>query len=877
MSSAWKVLASGLVLTAAAIATAADPPPSKEQIAQWVRDLGSDSFAARDRASRMLWSAGRAAEDALAEAARSDDAEVRRRAGDLLEKFKWGIYPDTPAEVVELIRRYQGGPAEERQKVIKDLFDRGAKGCAALVKIARAEQDAELRQQLFLQISQEASRAVPQLLADDNFATLDELTELSLSVRAENPILQNYAAYWLLRGKLDERIAEQKARAERNDDAVARQALAFLYRARGDRDELRKVAEKAGRLDVLQAVLAEAGDWKALSRLAEKDDGSADAETLGLRAAYHRLAGNAVAFDGALVELRKLADDSAGGDPVWGPCKALLLNAGPGEVIERLAKTEKAPLAFDVLVAQLKVKEALEFADRSVERDRETAIILRLHKARALGLLGETEKAKEIFDDYGETLERNRDVSWADDLIKNEYRGGFRDKALEHLALVLAGPRGQGSEAGLLGSVYREQRERAVVWWKLLRQCRPDDKPAESLALLDRLLAGKVGGDELRTLLDDAAPRARNLPPPEREAWLLALGETALEAGLDDAGRGHLEQAALAGVSPAGFLKLGDHFAEKKQWEKAAEAYGQAQERDPSQPLPAWLRGWALQQAGRAAEGKKLMELAHWLPLGNEEVRHAFCKELLRRQNPEAREALRREVELAERTGQPNSYHAGELLRLAAAVAVEKKDYLRAADLQERALLRVLSPFTEFIENPAYVSVPHYIHALRARGLLAAGRVADARREIDYCQGLLPGNVDLAIGVAPELDRRGEKKLADEVFAKALAANEKVCTEYPRSAGHHNNLAWLCASCRRELDKGLEHASAAVKLAPEHAGYLDTLAEIHFQRGDQAKAVALMKKCVEMDPKRPYYRKQLKRIEAGDRNAEVPAANDDEG
>src|SRR5262249_6447737 len=113
-------------------------------------------------------------------------------------------------------------------------------------------------------------------------------------------------------------------------------------------------------------------------------------------------------------------------------------------------------------------------------------------------------------------------------------------------------------------------------------------------------------------------------------------------------------------------------------------------------------------------------------------------------------------------------------------------------------------------------------------------------------------------------------------FASALDANEKICKDYPGSATHHNNLAWMCACCRRELDKGLEHAAQAVKLSPDNAGYLDTLAEVHFQRGDKDKAVELMKKCLALDGGRAYYRKQLQRFEAGNRTADIPSVNDDD-
>ncbi len=45
---------------------------------------------------------------------------------------------------------------------------------------------------------------------------------------------------------------------------------------------------------------------------------------------------------------------------------------------------------------------------------------------------------------------------------------------------------------------------------------------------------------------------------------------------------------------------------------------------------------------------------------------------------------------------------------------------------------------------------------------------------------------------------------------------------------------------------------------------------VHFQRGEKDKALELMKKCVELEPQTEYFRKQLKRFEAGDPAAEVP-------
>jgi hypothetical protein len=64
-------------------------------------------------------------------------------------------------------------------------------------------------------------------------------------------------------------------------------------------------------------------------------------------------------------------------------------------------------------------------------------------------------------------------------------------------------------------------------------------------------------------------------------------------------------------------------------------------------------------------------------------------------------------------------------------------------------------------------------------------------------------------------------------------------------------------------------------LAPTSTNYFDTLAEVHFQRGDKDKAVAAERRAIELASKKSYYRKQLKRMEAGDPAVERPSENDE--
>jgi len=226
------------------------------------------------------------------------------------------------------------------------------------------------------------------------------------------------------------------------------------------------------------------------------------------------------------------------------------------------------------------------------------------------------------------------------------------------------------------------------------------------------------------------------------------------------------------------------------------------------------------------------------------------------------------------RTGQFDSWSTNNARRRVARAALAKKDYATVAALDERAMLECLKKSTGFVKPVAYLAVPHLVHRHRARALLAAGKTEEALKEIQAALSELPGEVDVFTQFVPELTRRARPKEAEELYQRGLKFYEKLCTDYPLSAVAHNSLAWLAARFHRSLDPGLTHAQKAVELAPKDSGFLDTLAEVQFQRGDKDTALRLMKKCVEMAPKREYYRKQLRRFEAGDPNTAVPEHDD---
>lgn len=873
-----------LPLAAPAAPDAKPAKPTKEQIAKWIKDLGDGDFETREEASKKLWEAGEAAEAPLRAALKSDDVEVKRRARELLDKFKWGIYPDTPKPVIALITDYQTADAAGKATAVRKFFAAGTVGIRALVRVARSEKREEFLGILFTEVGTEAPKAMPRLLAEKDYETAEALLDLSLAdMRQANAGIANYVAYWLLRGKLPARIAHHEALLKiadgKKETDKQYEILALLHRAAGNLEAARETADKGGRRALAENMLYEAGDWKALAARKDLTFGNSASEKLAYRAAFHRLAGDAKGMDEALEGLRKLAK-APGMTDRFAIAKALLLNDRPAEGVELLDGPD-LPRRFEILVAQLKIAEALALVDRA-KKDKDRFAEMEVLQARTLYSMGETDKATAIFDRLAKEIKPGQEQEWWKSLIDAEYRAGLRDRAFEHLAQALpVGPRNGDPTSSLFPKVFGERAVAAESLWAFLRQKTPAEKPVDTLKTLRGLLGGKLPAKTLTDLAEAGQARAKairseapagnaelhRLKDEEADRLLVGLAEAALAAGQESLALTCLEN----GKTGVALMRLGDLLAAKKEWDKAADRYRQAWEANRTQPLPLFLRGWALTQSGKAKEGKSWIELSHWLPLGEEALRRGFVRALAER----GHEAdAKRENELLLRTGQPGSFYVGEALRRRAFYDPDRKGPLKVALRHEQGMLRCLSSFVNFVQGGAYAGVPAMIHSQRARGFLAAGKVAEAEKEAALCRACQPGYVDLPISLVPGLDKLGRKKEATALFDQTLAVYEKLCRDYPRCAWAHNSAAWLSACCRRDLDKALEHAKKAVDLSPKSSGYLDTLAEVYFQRGDRDKAVAAQKKAIALDPKKPYYRKQLKRIEAGDPTAERPPENE---
>jgi hypothetical protein len=865
-----------LLVAGVAIASGTREVPSEREIAKAIRQLGDDDFATREKASQFLWLAGKAAEPQLKQALNNSDAEVKSRAKKLLDKLRFGVSPDTPKDIADLITRYRAADSNGKLALVQELLRKGMPGYQAVLRFAEGEENLADRQAVQHHLERESRLAAAALIAEGNAATAEEMLEKTAAAGIATAA-QNFAVYTLLRGGLDEKIAKYQPLAGEKGSANAAQVLTHLYRAKGDLAAARKAAEKSFKPDLIETVLFELGEWQELSRQAAPDGNPpTQIRVLSSLAAYQRLAANSDGFAKSLAAIKKFAEE---GQPQTArastAAQVLLMNDRPQEALALLAKAEARPMLFELLATQLKYREAFELADKALKESGADKLDMGIHKASTLALLGETDQARKLFSELVGDLNKLQDINLAARLIGAEQRSGFKDEAREHTAGILKRAQAGNlniSPSHLFDHLFPQKGGQAAQCWAVLSGRDSASEPQPRLKRLSQLMTGKAPAAELDAFLKEALDPARLGAANPGIELLSALGEICQVAGRLPQAQDYLERCATKTPTVATLLRVGDFFADQNDWKQAAERYGQAWEKDKTQSLALYLRGRALTRSGQEKEGQQLMDLAHLLPLAEASIRYYLADELAKRGL--AREALAERRLLV----QFDSYESRFALnpqRFSGEGYLAAGDYARAADCQERFRLRMLRSNATFTVTQGYLIVPHRVHAYRARMFLDQGKIEEAFKEAGLCSDYLAGDTRLAILLVPELEKRGRKADADKIYESDMRVLRQASQDYPKGAQIHNNLAWLAVRCRRHLDLALEHARKAIELAPETSGYFDTLAETYFQRGDRNHAIEAMKKCIALEPKRTYYHRQLKRIEAGDPSVEPPPEGGD--
>ena len=189
-------------------------------------------------------------------------------------------------------------------------------------------------------------------------------------------------------------------------------------------------------------------------------------------------------------------------------------------------------------------REAAELAQKAEGNDTSVFGKPRSLQARALHGLGETDKSLEIFTKLGEQINVQADAIWVGTADQDGVAAESQRTGLRPCGALFSRPRGT-LNSGSLESLFPRKGEAAFIWWQLLRQKFPNDKPATTLKKVAAIIRKEpypAGKDEtIEQLIRFGEDRAASLDPEER-SWVVTLGEGALAAGKEDLALGLWER-----------------------------------------------------------------------------------------------------------------------------------------------------------------------------------------------------------------------------------------------------------------------------------------------------------------------------------------------
>ncbi len=189
-----------------------------------------------------------------------------------------------------------------------------------------------------------------------------------------------------------------------------------------------------------------------------------------------------------------------------------------------------------------------------------------------------------------------------------------------------------------------------------------------------------------------------------------------------------------------------------------------------------------------------------------------------------------------------------------------KVDPVISANFGKRLFLHLTTGFGHL----SHYYLARYFKTSRTHDLMAKieqGDFEQAKAIFDQVNRFSPGSPSLIEVIVPRLDQLGQHGLADYMTQQAAVFFEDTLIRYPHSANNRNNYAWLLACANRRKDSSLRHAEMALKLRPDQATYIDTLAECRFARGEFEQAIEVIRKAIALEPDRRYYRDQLKKYQ----------------
>jgi hypothetical protein len=872
------VFSTAVWMAAAAPDTPAEPGSKRhgKPLGELIQDLADNKFRVRENASQEIWKIGEPALEALLEAAAGKDPEQAYRANELIRKIQLHITPDTDPAVIALVERYAKATPNEKIGLFDQMHKRRA--WRQMLKLYASETNPDLQSRLERLIEGVAVVAARERIIAGDPAGAREFLEMA---PADAAGLLALADFHRSQGSLDAEVKRAKTLTGRQADAWQ---LA-LHRAAGNLEAARISATKAGEPTIAAATSALLGDPLPWLQINESDGDGGGIHRPYTEAAIKRWQGHELrAAD--LEPLVRSANSKNREERQRGVNSLFLLGetalAEKGfSALSRLAafsyleSLERIPEALEMLgldpekpdyskwVSSYFERMAVEGAehDENVALDTQELILLGnflerrgLHDACAKAFLGPLAAlAEKDPDSFVDLLGQLFGTGPA---MQGESAGA--PEVARKAAVAWAGDDADRWEQ-VINTAFGEQEEITALW-EWLADLEPGISRAGRLDAMCALFGTGRDPDLLRKKWLELAWNAVESAPEQNRGRLLGRISFILDQNPDVSNN----------------LKLWDMLPENRRmeiswqthildlsaagrWEDAASFFQQQIERiaasrlEPQPSLHACLAA-CLRNTGQIAEAEAQDQIVDTLALGNDAVEiangYAYGGDYPRAAGWWARAA---------RQNAPESSHFRIALKLHGTTLLEQGKWKEAAALSEVNAQSEATTDTSSASPLTDLRLRLQSDLGRALALLPKDR-AKALAILAKSHASLPSDGSLADDFFPAVRKMGLIKEHDEWFGTTWDFMSAVLVNFPDSDNTCNTAAWLASrACRKlgQAEKLLQHALA---LNPEQPAYLDTMAEIHFAKGNRDKAVEWSSEAINFMPLDSMIRRQHHRF-----------------
>jgi hypothetical protein len=819
-------------------ATAGDDP------AAWVEQLASDTLRVRQEAEAKLWKTGTQSFPALEAALAHKQPEVAFRAAKILHYLQLGLSPDSPKELVDLAQSFDNLSIEGKQEALTTLKQQRHFRIALLLFQRVKEPHAQAMLRSYVSgLSIVAAREA--MIAGDSARALRFLTDFP-----EDP-KNTYALAWIARteGRLDAEIAKTRA----SKDPESWRYLLALHRIKGDRAntlalaEKHKLSELAASIDLLNG---RPENW--LRATADRTDQDIRDIVRAYAAIVTDRINNRKENPSQLNLIIKAAHRESDYTRRAAAINALYALGNEAQANKAVAGYDSAML-FSFVAEREKIDDALKVLKLDPSKPDYGAVI-----DRCMALIIENEDSDEM--SIVSTLVHFLEKRGIHEPIEKHFvpqmlklAAADNERFSEMLGICFSGygqmTRNSAESAAKIAAAYAKDDD--ILWGSIISTAFSDNSQyTQWWDWLGELLPRDARAERFRKML----VLFRVVPDRKNEvAALENLIEKALADDNEKEAENHLKLisilAAYTRLTKYTLWSLTDKsdldtsdLMNLERWEEAATEWEEAIKRSPQAIHSIIWAAACFHKAGQTAKAAQHEKSFDALVLADSSLMYAAA-------------SIYKYVGLNEKSltwenmalmcGSRDATWYGTLHTRAEEQLLNGQWQLALASLEAYNLFLVTQNDTEY--------VPILFRARKKADMAYAFSLYKKQPEtamalLRGCHQSLLIDASLADEFFPALRLVGAKAEHDAWFEESWQAFMKVRDRFPEDDNVRNSAAWLASRCLLRLDDAEREVKEALRLRPEQGAFLDTLAEIHFARGDRKKAVEWSKKALESEP-----------------------------